>query len=68
MSWTQLIISDRKLENQFRDVYGFAGIPYWVLIDDKGKIVDFGISVQELEIIDLNKKPMNLRLPPVPRE
>lgn len=68
MSWTQLIISDRKLENQFRDVYGFAGIPYWVLIDDKGKIVDFGISVQELEIRDLNKKPMNLRLPPVPRE
>lgn len=54
LPWIQLISGNENLNKKLNDAYGFIGIPYWVLLDDTGKIVDYGSSAQMLEIKKLN--------------
>lgn len=53
MSWMQLVTGNVEVNDRIMQAYSFNGIPFWVLLDNSGKIVDYGQSTQLLEIISL---------------
>lgn len=61
--WTDLCIANREEEKRIRELYSIAGIPYGLLIDKSGKVMDvvtFGWQQLEMQLKsyykDTNKK------------
>lgn len=48
LPWIQLVSGDEALNKEMQSGYGFAGIPFTILLDHEGNIIRTNISIYEL--------------------